>query len=97
MKYYGQWFGGTSYAIPQADEFERFDSMRHALYVFESRLNDRRFPLVETAGPEDGGPEMLLWKGEPAEGDQFPCDTTHNYPDYRIFCGPKGGINYEAM
>ena len=72
-------------------------SVARRMLLFEARLNSRRFPCVDAIGPDDGGPEMLLWKGEPAEGDQFPCDTSHNYPDYRISCGPKGGIHYEAL
>ena len=70
-------------------------SVARRMLLFEARLNSRRFPCVDAIGPDDGGPEMLLWK----LGRDDPDDSRSNsdYPDYRIFCGPKGGIHYEAL
>ena len=95
MKLVGQWFGGSDYGRPHADDFERFSSLRHALVAFEARLNSRRLPFVDVLGPDDGGPEMLLWK----LGRDDPDDSRSNSdcPDYRIFCGPRGGVKYEVM
>ena len=35
MKLVGQWFGGSNYGRPHADDFEHFSSLRHALVVVE--------------------------------------------------------------
>jgi hypothetical protein len=100
VKLVGQWFGGSSYARPEEGDYEKFTSLRHALVVFGSRLDDRRYPCVDAVGPDEGGPEMLLWKVKAAQGgcsDGQDDPGNSDYPDYRIFCGPRGGINYEAL
>ena len=88
MRVYAQWFGGSSYAVPEADDYETFASLSDAIDAFESRADfDPYCPCV------DESTEMLVWFGEP-EGE-FPCDGAHNYPDRRIYLGPRGGTRVE--
>lgn len=39
MKLVGQWFGGSNYGRPHADDFERFSSLRLARVVVEGILD----------------------------------------------------------
>jgi len=87
MKCYTQWFGGSGYSFPEADDYEIFESLGDAKDDFGKRLNDPYYPCVEGSEPEEGGPAMLVWFGPP-EGE-FPCDC---YPDREITFGPRGGI-----
>ena len=87
MKCYTQWFGGSGYSFPEADDYEVFDSLKEAKDTFYGRAHDSYYPCVEESEPQNGGPSMLVWFGSP-EGE-FPCDC---YPDREITFGPRGGI-----
>ena len=89
MKCYAQWFGGSSYAAPEADDYELFDSLGEAKREFERRADpwETYYPCVDDVPADDGGPIMLVWFGEP-EG-MYPCDCP---PDREITFGPRGGV-----
>ena len=79
MKVYGQIHMETgSYANPQADEYEQWDSISDAKRDL-MRMYDH--PYLE------GPASLLLWRGEPL-GD-FPCDGE---ADYYFELGPRGGV-----
>lgn len=90
MRCYAQFYGGSSYSHPEADQCEVFDSLKEAVQIFEYRTSrDSHFPCT------DENACMTVWFGEP-EGD-FPCDGANIYPDRRIYFGPRGGVRVERL
>lgn len=88
MRCYAQFYGGSSYSHPEADQCEVFDSLKEAVQIFEYRTSrDSHFPCT------DENACMTVWFGEP-EGD-FPCDGANIYPDRQIYLGPRGGVRVE--
>lgn len=92
MTVYCQFWGGSNYACPWPDQWEEFDSLRAAKETFDERAHneDYRFPCVDGAAAE-----MLIWCHNP--GGPYPFDMAHNYPDYRLALGPRGGVRQERL
>lgn len=85
MKCYGQlWYESGSYANPQADQYERYDSIGEALDALKSCWNDMD---VDVKGGQ--GVTLLLWLGEPDPEWIFPCDGDW---DRTYELGPNGGV-----
>lgn len=83
MKVTAQWFGGSSYGAPDGTEVEHYGSIKNAKDVLYSRADnaDGRTPCVEES-------EMLIWLGTLD-------DVTDQYPEFRLYFGPRGGIRKE--
>ena len=82
MRYTAQYFG-ANLALPEGTEVEYFDSLQSAKNAFWRRTDfDPQYPC------QDNSAEMLLWKG-------MLLDVEDLYPDYRLYIGPKGGVNKE--
>ena len=54
-----QFYGGSSYSLPDPDDTEQFDSMADAKIAFENRFHgwERKYPVVNDAA------WMRVWKG----------------------------------
>ena len=86
MKCYAQFYYGSGYATPEADDYEQFASISDVGEALYSRADqDPFYPCVEQSETS-----ALVFLGEP--DGMFPCDTD---PDYRITIGPRGGIRRE--
>ena len=87
MKGYMQLFDESgNHSIPFPDEYQEFQSIKHARAIFEhwadyiERYSDRQ------------NAKAWLWFGEP-EG-LFPCDTM---ADRGLYIGPRGAIREERL
>jgi len=102
MRVYGQWFGGSSYSVPQVDEeVEVFASMSEAYTRFSDRYwfgysFDQPFTFadgqtVSTRTPcVDLSAEMRLYFTDPRE-------MRDPYPDRVVSFGPHGGVRVERV
>lgn len=80
MKVWAQWYGGPSYRMPDYDEYEEFDSIKQAKFVFWCRDSDSRFPCVSMEEAE-----MFIFLTDPMESQD-------RYPDFSFRFGPRGGV-----
>lgn len=82
------WHGGASYAEPEVDDAEEFDSLQELCDAFERRTwsSETYYPCVSDDQPEEGGPVGWVFLSDPREhaGDL--------YPDRLINFGPRGGV-----
>ena len=80
-------FGGASYGCPSlgldAPDF-RCSFLREARDFLSAIPGNRRFPCVSPIPPESGGPELWIFSGD-----------SRDYPDFRIYFGPRGGVRSE--
>lgn len=88
MKVYGQIiYESGSYAMPQADEYEQWESLADAKQTLAACWNDM------DVDPANGqGVTLVLWRGVPDANDLFPCDSSAHYPDYVYELGPRNGV-----
>lgn len=92
MKCYAQLWYGIGYSVPQPDEYETFDSLAEVKDALWRRCgHDRYYPCAN----DNGDAEALVWFGTPDPDDPFPCDSSSNYPDRRVYFGPRGGVRVE--
>lgn len=88
MKVYGQIiYESGSYAKPQADDFEIWESLADARQSLAACWDDM------DVDPANGqGVTLVIWRGEPEPDDLYPCDWSAHYPDYMYKLGPRGGV-----
>lgn len=82
MKVKALWFGGSSYAAPGESDAETFDSIEQAARVLESRADN-----IDGRTPCVEESEMLLYFG----------GELTDYPDMRLYFGPRGGVRRERL
>jgi hypothetical protein len=88
MKCYGQIiYESGSYACPMPDQFEVWASVESAKDALRSTWND-----LDVDPKEGQGVTLHLWKGQPAEDDLAPCDSSAVPPDYVFELGIHGGV-----
>ena len=88
-KYACFFFGGSSYAVPccETDEPEfRCNSLKAAREWLARVPDDSYFPCCYDDQPDEGGPELWAF-----------CTESRDYPDYRVFFGPRGGVRSERF
>jgi hypothetical protein len=88
MNVYGQLiYESGSYALPGADEYTQWGSVKAAKQALASTWDDL------DVDPKNGqGVTLLLWKGKPDPDDMFPCDSSACMPDYVFELGPRFGV-----
>lgn len=85
MIVYMEW-NASSYAVAGPDDRERMSSIKEAKETFWRRADfDPRFPCVEDSEAYLYIPDSKHENG--AEGG--------DYPDYRLYMGPRGGVRME--
>jgi len=85
MKVWGEWYGGSSYSVPETGrDTEEFESLKEAKSVFESRYSNwgGNTPVVDEQS------EMWIFFVDPRTVDS-------PYPDRIIEFGPRGGVIVE--
>jgi len=88
MNVYGQIiYESGSYAVPGADEFTQWESVKDAKQSLAACWND-----LDVDPASGQGVTLLLWKGVPEKDDLFPCDSSTVCPDYVFELGPRGGV-----
>ena len=80
MKCQGLWYGGSNYATPSENDAEPFLSIKDAADTLYARADN-----MDGRTPCVEESEMLLFFGP----------TVTDYPDMRIYFGPRGGIRRE--
>jgi hypothetical protein len=76
-------YGGYNYSAPSYTEAEHHDSIKAAEDTFWRWVD-------EPHNMADDSTQMYVYLYEPDEGGD-------NYPDFRIFQGPRGGIRRERV
>lgn len=82
-------FGGSSYAAPSFDDKPDFTfaSLAEARRAMDRVPHDPCFPCVSDIPPDDGGPEMYL----------FRVGNDSDMPDFMLTFGPRGGVKVERL
>lgn len=88
MNCYGQIiYESGSYACPQPDDYQTWDSIEEAKATLASTWNDLDVDPVNGQGVT-----LLLWLGDPDPEALFPCDGA-NFPHDRAYeLGPRCGV-----
>lgn len=84
---YMLWYGGGSYAFPQAEDADRLPSIAAAVRLFEDRLHNRVMPATPCV--DERAEAWLFLNRDPVDSDG------DLYPDQRIVIGPRGGIRVD--
>lgn len=86
MKVIVLWYGGSSYANPELQDAEEFESLQDAKNILWHREHggDRYYPCVEDS-------EMEVWIGRLKDW------RYSDMPDYVLTLGPQGGVKTERI
>lgn len=90
MRCFMLWHGGASYAVPETDDAEQFDSLAELCRAFERRSwsSETYYPCVSNEPPEEGGPQGHVYLRDPRT-------VADPYPDRIVRFGPRGGLRLE--
>lgn len=107
MRYYGSWYGGPNYRA--GDTREIFDSIADAKRALEQRHSQGHLypqPFGHTDGHGniveitraltpcvDETSDIYLYAADSAQYEESGWD----YPTYRVFFGPRGGVRHERV
>ncbi len=95
-RWFGLWYGGSGYGPPELGDLEEFSCLAEA----RSKLLDRyrhgywqrsRFAFTDREAAEVLTPCV----GEDCEITMYGSRDGLDYPDRRIFLGPRGGVRIE--
>lgn len=79
-------WNASSYAVAGPDDRERMSSIKEAKKTFWRRADyDPAFPCVENSKA------YLYLRGRKGDNDE----AGGEYPDYRLYMGPRGGVRME--
>lgn len=81
MKVRALWFGGCNYAAPDNAQAEDFDSIAQAARILEARADN-----IDGRTPCVQESEMWLYFGDSLD-----------YPNMRLYFGPRGGVRRERL
>lgn len=98
QQWHGSWYGGPNYRA--SAEREVFESVRQAM-----RALIERHEGVAHLAYADGRTEQVATPGVSRDSDIYlyaaPGDAYdepgHDYPTYRVYFGPRGGVRVEAV
>jgi hypothetical protein len=86
------WYGGPNYSL--SDEREHVDTIAAAKRILQDRYDNRgRFTpgMDETPGVDETSEILLYAPGVDEYG------RVADYPDYRVFFGPRMGVRVERV